>query len=526
MGFATSRSSALVVLLGAGFLLRVWGLDYGLPMSSARPDEEVLIQKILGFDAGDPNPHWFIYPTLSLYVLYAWVKTAFVAGHAVGLWGGPTDLATLVRTEPASLYLVARALAAAFGTATIWAAYALGRTAANAGAGLIAALLTAVCFLHVRESHFFKPDVTLSFFTTLALLGCVRLQQRGTWGAAIAAGVVCGLAVAVKYGVVLLAPLLLAALLAPPPGRGVPGRPARAAVALAATGVAFAVTSPYALIAYDELFRALRVVRMWVGQAGDGVASGFRYHALYSFLAAQGLPLSAAVLGALAWAARERSLAPIAAFAAASLLQLGLSAAALSRYVTPILPALYVLVGAASMRLLVRMPPRTAPIAGGLLLGILVARPLHSAVRFDQIIAEPDTRLLAESWMDAHVPRGSSVLLLGAPWPYTFGDPPLGRYKIRRNLPLDPALGVRWVVTHEHPIPFSHVPAGFGALRPSLRLEQTISPFAGEAAPGDSLFELSDGFYVPISGFAEVVRGGPIIHIYSVTAPENGHAPS
>ena len=75
MGFATSRSvAALVVLLGGGLLLRVWGLDYGLPLSSARPDEEVLIQKILGFDAGDPNPHWFVYPTLSLYLLYAWVK--------------------------------------------------------------------------------------------------------------------------------------------------------------------------------------------------------------------------------------------------------------------------------------------------------------------------------------------------------------------------------------------------------------------------------------------------------------------
>ena len=100
MGFATSRSlaggAALAVLLGVGLLLRVWGLDYGLPLSSARPDEEVLIQKILGFDAGDPNPHWFVYPTLSLYLLYAWVKTAFVAGHALGLWAGATDLATLL----------------------------------------------------------------------------------------------------------------------------------------------------------------------------------------------------------------------------------------------------------------------------------------------------------------------------------------------------------------------------------------------------------------------------------------------
>ena len=70
------------------------------------------------------------------------------------------------------------------------------------------------------------------------------------------------------------------------------------------------------------------------------------------------------------------------------------------------------------------------------------------------------------------------------------------------------------------------MPDGFGALRPSLRLEHTISPFAGASVPADTLFELRDGFYVPISGFAEVVRGGPIIQIYTVTPPENGHAPS
>ncbi len=529
MGFAIFRSRAglaLAVLLTAGLGLRAWGLDYGLPLASARPDEEVLIQKILGFDAGDPNPHWFVYPTLPLYLLYGWVKGIFVAGHALGLWTGPTDLATLARSEPAALYLAARTLSVAFGTATIWVAYALGRAAAGSGAGLIAALLTSGCFLHVRESHFFKPDVLLSFFTTLALLACVPLQRRGTWRAAIAAGGACGLAVAVKYGVVVFVPLLLAVLLGPPAGRGLPGRGARAAVALAAAGAAFAAASPYALIAYEEFFRALKLVRMWVGQAGDGVASGFRYHALYSFLAGQGLPLSVAALGALAWTLRVRPLLPISAFTVASLLQLGLSAAAYSRYLTPVLPALYVLVGAAAAHALNRLPRPVMPVVAGLLLGVLVARPLHSAVRFDHILAQPDTRLLAASWMDTHVPRGTSVLLVGAPWPYTFGDPPLGAYTIRRNLPLDPALGVRWVVTHEHPIPFSHVPPSFAALRPSLRLVQTISPFASDAPPPGALFELRDGFYVPIAGFADVVRGGPLIQIYALDSPENGHGPS
>jgi hypothetical protein len=127
--------------------------------------------------------------------------------------------------------------------------------------------------------------------------------------------------------------------------------------------------------------------------------------------------------------------------------------------------------------------------------------------------------------MEANVPHGASVLVVGAPWPYAWGDPPLGAYRIRRNLPLDPALGVRWVVTHEHPIPFSRVPPAFAALRPSLRLVATISPFAGDTPPESTLFELRDAFYVPLAGFADVVRGGPLVHIYSMT-PENGRGAS
>jgi 4-amino-4-deoxy-L-arabinose transferase-like glycosyltransferase len=508
-----------LLLLAAGLGLRLWGIDYGLPLIQARPDEEGLVPRFVTFDAGDPNPHWFMYPTLSLYLTFAWLKALLVGGHAVGAWRGPTDIATLNAADPRALYLLARLLSALLGTATIAATYLLGRLLADRRAGLVAALLVTVSFLHVRESHFFKPDAILSLFMTVALLGCVMLQQRATAAAAVLAGIACGLALAVKYTVTLAVPLAVAAFLGEAAGWRV--RAARLAVAGGAAAAAAFIGSPYVLLSWDEFVGWTWVARVWVQYGGEGLATAFRYHATHSFLAAQGLPLTLFCFGALVWALRRRTLLPVAAFLGVSLLQLGLASAALTRYVTPFLPGLFALAGAAFVALAERLPAGAVRrvVAAGLLL-LLVARPLHSAVRFDQIASTRDTRLLAADWLAAHVPRGTPVLVLGSDWPYLFGEPPLAGYTVRRNPTLDPKLGIRYVLTHEHPLPFSRLPAAFEALRPALRLEQTFSPFAGPEVPPDALFELRDAFYVPLAGFRDVVRGGPLIRVYRVAAGE------
>ena len=92
-------------------------------------------------------------------------------------------------------------------------------------------------------------------------------------------------------------------------------------------------------------------------------------------------------------------------------------------------------------------------------------------------------------------------------------------YRVRRNPTLDPALGIGYVLTHEHPLPFSRLPEGFVSLRLRLWLEATFSPFADGEAPPGVVFETRDAFYVPLAGFDGVVRGGPIIRIYSVLGP-------
>ena len=63
--------------------------------------------------------------------------------------------------------LLGRAISATFGTATIPFAYRdrPRRVSAAAAAGVLAAFLLAGAVIHLRESHFFSLDVSMTFFT-------------------------------------------------------------------------------------------------------------------------------------------------------------------------------------------------------------------------------------------------------------------------------------------------------------------------------------------------------------------------
>src|SRR5947209_3547367 len=61
-----------IVVLGAA--LRLFPIWFGLPYLGARPDEETAIGHAVGVLGGDPNPHFFHWPSLTFYLfagLYA-----------------------------------------------------------------------------------------------------------------------------------------------------------------------------------------------------------------------------------------------------------------------------------------------------------------------------------------------------------------------------------------------------------------------------------------------------------------------
>jgi hypothetical protein len=84
-----------------------------------------------------------------------------------------------------------------------------------------------------------------------------------------------------------------------------------------------------------------------------------------------------------------------------------------ARYTMAALPFL-VLAAASMIWLIVKMLPfagATRAAVAVILVELAAEQPLVSAVRFDRLMTQPDTRTLAKQWIEQNVPEGSRVML-------------------------------------------------------------------------------------------------------------------
>lgn len=197
------RLACLVAIAAA---VRLWGIAFGLPCIYSF-DEQTSIGEALGLVRGATDALSFANPPLYKYLL-------------VGVFDAIVGQTRLTDVDPTLLYLIARGASAVLGTATVGVVYWMGRLLRGPQTGLIAAGLTAVTYLLVRESHFAVNDALATLCSTIALAGCLRVACRGTRGDYALAGAALGLAFAAKYqAVAVLVPLVLAHVQAVASGR-------------------------------------------------------------------------------------------------------------------------------------------------------------------------------------------------------------------------------------------------------------------------------------------------------------------
>src|SRR4051794_56100 len=138
--FNSTHGLYAIVLVGA--LLRFVPVWFALPYLRARPDEETAVGHAMAVLAGDPNPHFFHWPSLTFYALAALFQVAS--------WTRWALLANGTLTDP-EYFVIARMFVAAAGTLTIAVLFGLTRRVAGRTTGLVAAALLALAILHVRE---------------------------------------------------------------------------------------------------------------------------------------------------------------------------------------------------------------------------------------------------------------------------------------------------------------------------------------------------------------------------------------
>lgn len=347
----------LFAVFALALAVRLIGLRWGLPNAdrwySYHPDESSrqIVGAVFNLLQGDFNPHFFNYPSLTVYATWAmyWVLTLCGFGHSVELgtgypWGTVHDV-----------ILAGRVFSVLCGALTAPLVFLIGRRLQLGPWALLAAVLMALAPGHVQQSHFATVDVPATFFIAL----CVYLSLRAKEAKGLLlAGFIAGLAAGTKYnaGLVLLAPLVALWWLQENEQLGVPGarRLGLSVGLLLASLLGFAISTPYALLAPGEFwgdpskqsgfaYELFFHPKEGSGDIFKGTGNGWIYHLTFNLPFVLTWPVIIASLAGLFFTARERRWWPLLAFSALFFVSLGLSQVRFMRYLLPLVPVLALL---------------------------------------------------------------------------------------------------------------------------------------------------------------------------------------
>ena len=401
---ARSRRLVILGIVALGAALRFWHLRHGLPdfTEEAIPFRRAL--EMWGLDGNriDWNPHFFHYPSLTLYLHLLLQKLHYGVGRLLGVYSNPADYLVSFQTDPSPMVPLARLVGVVADLVTIVCAARIGERLRR-GAGIVGALLTACAPTLIASSRTIFVDTVMVAFAMAALEWMLAYRAGGGAKSLAATVVLIGLAMGSKYpAVVLLVPL----------GWVLWERHRAHGVwmwlgaAAAACGV-FLITTPYAVIDFAAFRRDFEFVgRLGAqGHLGNLATAGFTYHARnlardLGWVGLAFLPVSLA-LTALRSARRGDAVALWLALLAFGL-PISFAHIFAERYLNPVIPLGAVLAASAAIELVGRVAGRGRRAAGVAVMAAIGLPSLASGIETASRV--PDAmETEARRWCEAHL---------------------------------------------------------------------------------------------------------------------------
>ena len=507
-------------------------IDFGLP-DRLRPDEEFIINSAWGVLSGDLNPYFFDYPTFLIYLLAIVLRVLKQVDLVYGLCGLNWSLGLGDTEVRAFSHLMGRAVVATFGTLTI---PIIARTARLIGGsarwGVIAAVIAATAFIHVRDSHFFTTDVPVTLFLSLALLYTVRFKRSGKDADLIGAVGSLALACSTKYNAVplLLIPVVSIALRRSVEG-GVQWRsliPRRIVFVTAIPLIVVAVAAPFAYLNPHELFSTLGRLRALTQDVSVDWHEGLGRFWLLLF----GLPMGFGTLGTGMFTAvgifvlwknlrggdSDRRFVTMLMYCVLVMTPLVLSNKNFVRYTLPLLPVYSVFLTLGVVRLVdvaSKAGARRAVIAV-LVTGALTAGPTIRSFEFLRVLGVKDTRSEAREYLERHLPEGGVIGAFGRIGYLAYSKPQL-----------DHTFSYKAIVPGEKLPEIVILDVGDPSEEQQRFLVDNYDSVGRYSArcsatgwSGRPRFEKPDAFYIPLSGISACERPGPEITIFRIKSAE------
>ncbi len=417
-----------ITLVAAGF--RFYGFWWGYPYVF-HGDESFVYTMTIRLDqnfraTGSWNPQVSTYGSLPFYVLW-------IAWRAANAWIAALGRPFGIDTVP--IMIVGRLISASLGTLTVPALYLLGRRLWSPAVGLLGAAFLAVAVSPLRESHFYAVDTMMVFWAVLAMAFAAGVLKHGRPRDYALTGLLSGLSLSTKAaGLPLLVPLVTAHLLRVDaftwrPLRLYPRRALdrRLALMLALAVGVFLLINPWPIVdARNYWARNANYALMTQFDVVRGVYRPFYtmhfantrpyiYHLTNPLFWGLGPVLEAMALigvGYSLWRAwrGDKGDFLVLAWVIPYGLIVGSWYAKFVRYVLPLLPFLCLL----AARWLVteaRQPSRLRRGVALALTGVTLLTTTFYALAYMNIYRQPDTRLQALAWIQAHIPPGSTILV-------------------------------------------------------------------------------------------------------------------
>ena len=420
------------IVLG-GLFLRLAGVSYGFPHLYHSLEVTLVGSAVKMGEARRLLPIAMTYPSLFKYVLLACYSLWYGVGHLMGSFASVNDFKALYFTNPTGFYLIGRLLSVGFGSLTMWLVYRLGKEAESPTVGVIAALLLAVNFFHVRDSHFLMLQVPATFFVAGAMCVLLRLDATGRLREAVWFGLWTGLALSTNYSSgMLVAPGVAWVLMRDHPSRARAGVGHRLRLMTVAAGVGIAVylaANPDALmypkIFWKRIYEDFLVNSLMVQSKSHlPEMTAWRFYIQYTLGEGWGWPLALAAVISVPVALWRRRRADwlLLAFICPFYVFMGAGQLFYHRYFHLAIPLLAVLtagllVGAyGRMSALFGASDRARQIAGVAILGGFLLMPTARVLKFDALLHQQDTRTLAKRWIEETLPQNASIQVLGEPF--------------------------------------------------------------------------------------------------------------
>jgi 4-amino-4-deoxy-L-arabinose transferase-like glycosyltransferase len=461
----------LVGLLLVALVVRVWGITWQLPWVLHADEHHYAGRALRMWATKDPNPHWFINPTLLTYwlaaqyvpfrgALYLALVLPKELGFSAGLVETPYATARLLGE-----YLIGRVNSAVLGAATVWATYSLGRILLERRAALVAAAFLALDFLHVRNSHYATNDVAATFLLVVSCIYAARLAERPGTRTCLLVGLFGGLATGTKYSMgFFLAPLVVGHVLAW--RRQALSRPALLLLLLAGvtSGLGFFATNPYTLLDWQAFLAGFQRQYNFGGSLWSGQEPGPTPLLWYLLTLVQGmgyLQVLLVLLGLGTGILRgHRGTLLLSAFPLAYLLFMATKPLFFVRFAMPLLPFLCLLAAYGGGVLATNLAAVTRrPVLAFALAVVAVLQPAIAIVRHNLILTREDTRVLAARWAMNHIAGLGAITVYDPAWD---GDlltlpTPMGGWPVGRRLEFTPDLPAAR--------PYNGVPSDSGTAR-------------------------------------------------------------